>query len=82
MDRWTHSQVQESEPAGSAPPTHNSPCTLFPGKPQAFLPWLSPRKDMGEQPQGRVIVSSLLPLRSTNSYPPTPSANPAPFRNL
>ena len=77
MDRWTHSQVWESEPAGSvpAPPppprpetTHLAPPSLASLK--LLLPWLSPKKDMGEEPQGGVIVSSRLTLRSTNSYPP------------
>lgn len=81
LDRWTRSQGQESEPARppcpcplpAAQARDNSPSTPFPASLKLFLPWLSPRKDVGEQPWGGgVIVDSRLPLRSTNSYPPPP----------
>lgn len=73
LDRWMHSQGQESEPARPAAQARdNSPSTPFPASLKLFLPWLSPRKDMGEQPRGGVIVGSRLPLRSTNSCPPPP----------
>lgn len=89
MDRWTRSQEQASEPARSVPAprpllrpetTHLTPPSLASLK--LFLPWLSPRKDTGEQPWGGVIEGSRLPLKTTNSYPPLPPVQIRPHSKI